>query len=329
MHTVDSSVLKRDEFGEWLLSAVGKKLIKQGLINIEDGLMWKSGDNTFDGVIKDPKHSEDGKTYEIIHVSGEKDKDSDKRRSDQHLDNIIERFAEGEQNIKDINYVKKFYPEAIIKKPVNLYRMIVPSVKDLRKNKINTKQQLVQYISSVGGDKYASWSTKKQGIDYFIKVSTNSRASFPDNKKGIVELPVFIILSQKNTGVDLTKLVKIIDKTKDYIESSVPVSRAYALKGAHEVLATSKSPKILTVQVPYFKKGKKKAVAHIDPNEIEIVYEIRKQLQQQGYWKSAHTTTGDFDTSYIPESFKQFLIRENSDKDLLDCLESLTSWTEK
>lgn len=251
------------------------------------------------------------------------------QKSDQHLTDMLDGVY-GNLDLEDIEYIKKFYPRAYIKKPINMYRVVELSVKELYKQQIKNENDLIQYLSGFKGNEYQSWSTKRKGIDYFRRSNMKTQTKnfgFPDErakhhflnraypsatKKGISEMPVLFILEQQNQAIDMRRLLNIIRKSKDKLQSNVYVSRKGQMGEAHEVLSTtSPTLKIISIQVPYVTAEGKDMVTHLKPNEISKVYDIRKQMISKNHWSPDDSTDARhedrWDTSSIPESFKQYL----------------------
>ena len=329
--TVDPSVVARSK--EWYssgLSDIGVQLLKSGKIKEGDGLIWTLGDNIFSGVIKaDTSNSGylngmdndwvDGKPYYSVNSHQVKKlEDAHTRRSDQHLNDILDVLAYGQQLPQDMEYIKQFYPECYTSSPVNMYRVLEIPVVSLYKAKIKSSDELTNYIMQFKSG-YMSWSLKREGIDYFRYYNTGARAKnneggTPHNilntKKDISTMPVLVILKQQNNGINIIKLLDTIKKTPAHIHTGYGLSRKSQMGEAHEILSpiNTKTVEILSIQVPYKNEQSEIKIANLSPDEITKVYEIRKAMGTQGYWDPKETKIAhSWDTSSIPESLINFL----------------------
>ena len=322
---VDSSVLAKGGYG-WKLSDIGVQLLKSGKIRVEDAVNWTSGDNEHSGVIQ--LMSGPGKYVDHQYVSGErvygiaahtshKLKDAHTRKSDQHLNDILDKLAYGNQHPDYIEYIKKFYPDSY-STSVNMYRVLEIPVSSLYKAKVKSSEDLLKYIVHFKSG-YMSWSLKRQGIDYFRYCNTgsctkndhdNKPSAHFSSKKDISSIPVLVVLKQRNSGIDITKLLSIIEKSTDNIETNVWLSRKSQMADAYEILSpiNAETMEVLSIQVPFKNEHGDTKIANLSPEEISKVYELRKSVGTQGHWDPKDTRVGDrWDTSSIPESFIGYL----------------------
>lgn len=298
----------------WKLSSTGLELLKSKKIRSNSKITWtdESGESWVGNATEDQIFLA-RKIPKRIQTDG---------RDDRQLFKVMNALAHNDQASENIQYLKQHYPETIVD-GIKMFRVLTVSAADLYKAKVKDEASLTQYIKSVKPGEYQSWSKSQKGIDTYLDKNITSNLAVPGSKSAMAKYPVFIILAQTGTGLDLTGMVdylsgKDINKLKDAFD----IDRTKMLKAADEVLSpVLDSVKILSIQVPYKQDGKQyrqqhefgvdkvtNDVVHLEPNDISKVYKIRSQMKSQGTWndgsnhKSHESRSSDpsskFDTSY-------------------------------
>lgn len=285
---IDPSVVEKTKYGGYQLSAIGRRLAKHGVLSGNEQLTWEHHDMQFTAQFYGIREVTGyANTWYKLHPHVTPNPDITTRRSHLHLQDILERLAHNQQDKHDVAYINQFYPEATIKKPVKMVRGITIRFSFFNKNKIRTLEQLKRVISEYSHEHdYLSWARTQKGVEYYYANNLASDRRIPQSAKELKDPVIYLQLSQRNTGIDLARLVDTADaaaKRGEIEYTDFGVSRRSAVKNAQEVL----SPLHDNFAIDLIEMPAKDDNEHVNRfgltsiplDNIEMLYDIQKHNQ--------------------------------------------------